>query len=257
MGSISISEKARSYAIEKHRATNHYYDQYPYEFHLQMVVNAAQKFIHLIPTAAQQNVIAGCWVHDVIEDARETYNDVKKALNEDVAELAYALTNDKGRNRQERAGEKYYAGIRNTPYATFIKLCDRIANVTHSKNTGSRMLEVYRKENPAFVAKLYDVQYVEVIQYLEELLKWLKNLKFSLQKKKFKPLHSLKLKTQPKIGQFEELLKDRKQNFRYLLFKNYKIIYWLNTDKNWIEIVEVFDTSQNPTKISRSSQESE
>jgi (p)ppGpp synthase/HD superfamily hydrolase len=168
---MTINEKARIYASEKHRAANHMYDQYPYEFHLQMVVNAAEQFIHLIPHEAQQNVLAGCWVHDVIEDARETYNDVKKALNEEVAELAYALTNDKGRTRQERAGEKYYAGIRNTPYATFIKLCDRIANVTHSKNTGSRMLKVYRKENPGFIEKLNDEKYVEVIEYLKNLLK--------------------------------------------------------------------------------------
>jgi (p)ppGpp synthase/HD superfamily hydrolase len=167
---MTIDEKARLYASEKHRAANHNYDQYPYEFHLQMVVNAAEKFIHLIPEEAQKNVLAGCWVHDVIEDARETYNDVRKALNEDIAELAYALTNEKGRTRQERAGEKYYAGIRSTPYAIFIKLCDRIANVTHSKNTGSRMLKVYRKENPAFVEKLYDEKYVEVIRYLEGLL---------------------------------------------------------------------------------------
>ncbi|MEM6687386.1 MAG: phosphohydrolase [Bacteroidota bacterium] len=171
METLTIAEKAQRYAIEKHREANHFYDQYPYEFHLQMVVHAAQQFIHLIPEDEQQNVLAGCWVHDVIEDARETYNDVKKALNEDIAELAFALTNDKGRTRQERAGEKYYAGIRNTPYATFIKLCDRIANATHSKNTGSRMLAVYRKENPAFIAKLYDEKYVAVIEHLEALLK--------------------------------------------------------------------------------------
>ncbi len=168
---MTIDEKARVYAIEKHRDTNHGYDQYPYEFHLQMVVNAAEKFIHLIPEEDQQNVLAGCWVHDVIEDARETYNDVKKALNEDIAELAYALTNNKGKTRSERAGERYYNGIRNTPYATFIKLCDRIANVTHSKNTRSRMLGVYREENPKFIEKLQDEKYVEVIQYLDELLK--------------------------------------------------------------------------------------
>lgn len=167
---MTINEKARIYASEKHRAANHMYDQYPYEFHLQMVVNAAEQFLHLIPEEAQQNVLAGCWVHDVIEDARETYNDVKKALNEDIAELAFALTNDKGRTRQERAGKKYYEGIRNTPYATFIKLCDRIANVTHSKNTGSRMLTVYRKENTVFIEKLYDEKYIEVITYLKGLL---------------------------------------------------------------------------------------
>ena len=62
---------------------------------------------------------------------------------------------------------------------------------------------------------------------------------------------TLKLSTQPEIGQVEELLKNRKQDFRYLVFKNYKIIYWINKDKNWIEINDVFDTRQNPPKIKR------
>ena len=38
-----------------------------------------------------------------------------------AAEIVYALTNDKGRTRKERAGEHYYAGIRETPYAPFVK----------------------------------------------------------------------------------------------------------------------------------------
>jgi len=63
----------------------------------------------------------------------------------------------------------------------------------------------------------------------------------------------LKLKKQPEIGQIEELLKDREQNFRYVLFQNYKIIYWYNKQKNWIEIVDIFDTRQNPSKMNRSS----
>lgn len=32
---------------------------------------------------------------------------------------------------------------------------------------------------------------------------------------------TLKLKSQPEIGQMEELLKNRKQEFRYLVFKNH------------------------------------
>ncbi|MFO7719445.1 MAG: type II toxin-antitoxin system RelE/ParE family toxin [Gillisia sp.] len=62
---------------------------------------------------------------------------------------------------------------------------------------------------------------------------------------------TLKLKTQPKIGKSEELLKNRKQNFRYLVFRSYKIIYWINEMENRIEINDVFDTRQNPTKIER------
>jgi plasmid stabilization system protein ParE len=57
------------------------------------------------------------------------------------------------------------------------------------------------------------------------------------------------LKKSPYIGQKEELLSDRPQDFRYLIFKSYKIIYWINKDKNRIDIANVFDTRQNPTKM--------
>lgn len=162
----SLLQNARQFAIDAHADTNHKYDQHPYSYHLQMVVNAAMKYIYLIPYQSQETVLAACWCHDVIEDARQTYNDVKKITNEEVAELAFALTNDKGRSRSDRAGESYYEGIRNTPFAVFIKICDRIANAEHSANTNSRMYEVYRKENENFMAKLYDKRYEPLIKHL-------------------------------------------------------------------------------------------
>ncbi len=61
--------------------------------------------------------------------------------------------------------------------------------------------------------------------------------------------HTDGLELQPHIGQIEELLLDRPQQFRYLVFKNYKIIYWINSPKNRIEISHVFDTRQDPAKI--------
>lgn len=155
---MTISEKARDYAIFCHNSTNHKYDKiYAYSMHLQMVVDVAMKFIHLIPEEHRDAVIAGCWVHDVIEDCRETYNDVKKATNEQVAELAYALTNEKGKNRAERANEKYYDGIRSVPFADFIKICDRTANYEYSKKTGSRMAEMYEKEMDDFIKKILGI----------------------------------------------------------------------------------------------------
>lgn len=62
---------------------------------------------------------------------------------------------------------------------------------------------------------------------------------------------SSKLTSHPEIGQREELLINRKEEFRYLLVKNYKIIYWVNTQKNQVEIMDVFDTRQNPIKMKR------
>ena len=62
---------------------------------------------------------------------------------------------------------------------------------------------------------------------------------------------TIDLNKNPQIGQREILLKDRFQEFRYLIYKNYKIIYWINENKNRIEIVNVFDCRQNPITIER------
>ena len=134
-----------------------------------MVDDVAVKFLHLITENKHQIVRAACYCHDTIEDCRQTYNDVKQATNVEVADIVYALTNEKGKTRRERANDTYYAGIRATEFATFVKLCDRIANTEHSKNTGSRMLGMYRKENTAFMAKIHDNKYQEMFNYLEKL----------------------------------------------------------------------------------------
>lgn len=167
---LAIDEIAKDYAIRRHREVNHHYDAlHSYAFHLQMAVDAALKFIHLIPESEREEVIAGCWVHDIIEDARETYNNVKQATNETVAEYAYALTNEKGKNRKERANKKYYDGIKAYKHATFIKLCDRIANVTFSKENSYSRFNMYKKEHKEFKHMLYDGRYDEMWNYLKKL----------------------------------------------------------------------------------------
>lgn len=163
-------EKAKEYAIKCHTDTCHYYDTHLYSYHLQMVVDVANKFIHLIPEKDRDVVISSAWCHDLIEDIRNTYSDVLKATSLEVAEIVYALTNEKGKTRKERANEKYYSGIRNTPYATFVKLCDRIANIQYSMSQRSKMLEMYRKETPDFINTLYDEKYDEMFEYLEILV---------------------------------------------------------------------------------------
>jgi plasmid stabilization system protein ParE len=60
-----------------------------------------------------------------------------------------------------------------------------------------------------------------------------------------------KLRKQPTIGQIEEALEKSEKDFRYLVFKSYKIIYWLNIENNSIEIFDIFDSRQSPVKIKR------
>lgn len=150
----SIVKIAREYAIACHEAVNHRYGNKPYSSHLKMVFVFGIKYIHLIPEEFREQVLASLWTHDLIEDARQTYNDVKKVCGEFVAEITYALTNEKGRTRSDRANQKYYDGILITPYADFAKICDRLANVSNSRNEGHGMVNTYKKEQPHFEATL-------------------------------------------------------------------------------------------------------
>lgn len=161
---------AKNYAILSHAQTNHKYDGLPYSHHLEMVYQYGLKYQHLVIEICIVDVLSACWVHDVIEDARQTYNDVKKVTNEVVADIAFALTNNKGKNRKERAGDDYYNLIVLTTYAPFVKLCDRLANIKYSKEKGSRMFELYKKEQHDFIVRLYNAKYSEMFAEMEELL---------------------------------------------------------------------------------------
>lgn len=150
----NLLEKSRTLANKYHSETNHTYDDKPYTFHLNTVEDFGQEFIYLIPSS-KAVVLSACQLHDTIEDCRITLNDLKKEVGKEVAEIVYAVTNEKGRNRAERANSKYYKGIRKTEFATFVKLADRLANVQYSKTQGKEgMFEKYKKENPKFVYQL-------------------------------------------------------------------------------------------------------
>lgn len=179
-----IAEKA----FQAHADCNHKYaDDLPYSFHLKMAAAVADQFKHLLSEERGHYVpeldlqlsyydIAkkAVYFHDAIEDARMTYNDVCSLIGEKAADVVYAVTNEKGKTRAERANDNYYQGIRETPLAVFVKLCDRIANVKYGQMVGSRMVEMYRKENPNFVKKLgYSKEHplAEMFDHLNDLLK--------------------------------------------------------------------------------------
>lgn len=175
-----------NWCIEQHSKTNHFYDTYlPYEFHLRLVAQTAYQFWPPKNSGEKNllditnDVFIACWGHDLIEDARCSFNDVKKHLTSLAADIIYAVTNEKGHDRAEKANEKYYEGIRNTPGAVFVKLCDRIANVQYGKMTKNSMFFKYQKENPHFIMSLVGGDYVvgetqhdcnELIEYLASLL---------------------------------------------------------------------------------------
>ena len=166
-----MDSKIIAFAIESHASVNQTYDGKPYSVHLAMVFSQAMRFINNIPQHKRKDVLNAVWLHDTIEDCRLTYNDILKISNKEVADLVYALTNEKGKNRAERANAKYYEGIRDVEYATFIKICDRLANVIYSIDTESRMFNVYKEENEKFLKCLFptpdkELRYRELVKEL-------------------------------------------------------------------------------------------
>ena len=161
-----LLEEVRQSAHELHAQVNQTYDQTkPYGVHLDMVAQSVYDYAYLVCDDEHDllPLFFGAYYHDSIEDARLTYNDVmataKRWMDDRqaylAAEIVYALTNDKGRTREERAGAHYYQGIRETPYAPFVKLADRLANITYSCQSNGKsnqhMREVYLRELPHFL----------------------------------------------------------------------------------------------------------
>ncbi len=164
-----VAIAVRQSAHELHAAVNQFYSKsLPYSVHLDMVAENVLRFADPVMRTFNDvlPVYFGAYYHDSIEDARLTYNDVmrmaKRFMSADqafiAAEIVYALTNEKGRTRRERADERYYAGIRSTPYAPLVKLADRLANMTFSSSgtdaSNNRMLRIYSEELPHFLSEI-------------------------------------------------------------------------------------------------------
>lgn len=170
------------------RVAQTYDDVYPYAYHLAQVINTAGDFMPGdIPDSTKNMLCLAAAMHDCIEDARMTYNDVQKFIANyyqekfklsdkqvtQCADIVYALTDEKGRNRKERHSDKYWKILKATFGAAFIKMCDRLANIQYSKKTGSRMYKVYLTENAEFLQNIRGAidlpKYIKLYDYLNNL----------------------------------------------------------------------------------------
>ena len=198
-----IPAEFKQWVTDAHAKTNHWYDEQrgvQYKFHLELTASVGRKFRQLLrdnysgvfgvkepdngKSAWSRDiweciVEPACYGHDAIEDARLTYNDVFKRSNSGVADICSALTNaGYGKNRESRMPMERYVAILDTPFAVFVKLCDRIANVRYSMFWESNMFELYKAEQKHFKQMLYKDVYMysgrkfdfsEMWDYLDQL----------------------------------------------------------------------------------------
>ena len=86
-----------------------------------------------------------CLLHDTIEDTDTSEKILERKFGAEVSDIVYRVSNERGRDRKER-NFKTYPKIWRSDFAIFVKLADRIANTTNSKNTGHSMYKKYQKE---------------------------------------------------------------------------------------------------------------
>ncbi len=167
-----------------------YGDGLPYSFHLKCVEAQGDKFLYLLENKEISNpnnsfsfsefvhniVKCALVAHDVIEDGRFTYNDVREKVglgnyiaNDMVAEIVYCVTDLKGRNRASRKNAEYYRELKANKLAVFVKLADLAANTLYSKLTASSMYDKYKAEFPHFKEEVYCEEFKVFFDYVENL----------------------------------------------------------------------------------------
>jgi len=132
------------------RHGNKTYGDYPYFFHLYQVVAIAKEF----GFGKDEDIIIALWLHDIMEDADVNYNEIKQKFGLTVAEIVYAVTDHKGRNRKERH-RLTYPEIRATNNAPIVKACDRLGNIRFGIATANHSkTKMYFEEQGEFYTEL-------------------------------------------------------------------------------------------------------
>lgn len=156
-----LYKEARMVAVKAH--SNQSYDKiFPYEKHLDDVVDVLKRF-----GFSGKFIIAG-YLHDTMEDDGLSYKNISNYFGEEVAEIVYCVTDEFGRNREEKK-KKTLPKTATNPDAIIVKLADRIANIEHGGK-----VEMYNKEFYKFKEILLPNSPYEATRmwdYLEVLLK--------------------------------------------------------------------------------------
>lgn len=144
--------KAVDYAIEAHEGQKRKKSDVPYIYHpLNLACHALSMDIK------DDDVIAACLLHDVVEDCGKTIDDLP--VDEDTRKLVGLLTHEKTNpENRDAVMKEYYSAIASDPKASLIKCMDRCNNIT-TMAWGLSRERIYRmiKETEKYYPALLDV----------------------------------------------------------------------------------------------------
>jgi len=138
--------KIREFADNAYKKANCSYDGHSYIFHPDMVAVQCLKFGWVFRNKSDIDIIhGGAYTHDLIEDAKLTYNNILAVCGKDIADVTLAVTDVPAETRFLRHLLTMPKTVRDYR-AIILKLSDISANTTHSYKSGSGMFNKYRKE---------------------------------------------------------------------------------------------------------------
>ncbi|MCR5803268.1 MAG: helix-turn-helix domain-containing protein [Clostridia bacterium] len=144
--------KAVDYATEAHEGQKRKKSDVPYIYHpLNLACHALSMDIK------DDDVIAACLLHDVVEDCGKTTDELP--VDEDTRKLVVLLTHEKTKpENRDAVMKEYYFAIASDPKASLIKCMDRCNNIT-TMAWGLSRERIYRmiKETEKYYPALLDV----------------------------------------------------------------------------------------------------
>lgn len=139
---------AKEYAQRVHDAAGCTYgdDNENYMVHLEAVANYIRENKKVFVDSYDYfNVVAAAYCHDVIEDAQQSYNDVKETISKPVADITLLVTDIPAENRLLRFINTV-PKIVSDHRSLVLKVADIYANSNYGKGQKNGMYKKYREE---------------------------------------------------------------------------------------------------------------
>ena len=139
-------ELALEYAKEKHKGQiRKGYNHKPYITHPIEVSKLVEKYMKDDPEMEKYKVAA--LLHDTLEDADATYEELENFFGKDIADIVQEVTNND--DEKERLGKDVYLALKLSGMkqkTLTLKLCDRLHNVTELIYDSEEFNEKYVRE---------------------------------------------------------------------------------------------------------------
>jgi (p)ppGpp synthase/HD superfamily hydrolase len=132
---MSNVKDAAKFAIKAHGSQK--YGGKPYAYHLEKVYQNAVRY------GGSDFHQMAAWLHDTLEDTRVSKADIQNEFGSRVAKIVSLVSN-------QGSKEATYRRIRSDKDAVFVKLVDRLANVSEGGK-----VNMYRKQHQLFKSILF------------------------------------------------------------------------------------------------------